>query len=105
MHSVGRSPQQPYGQKGTIGMVNRLEDSTILEIYQKLTGIFHDVFHEDSIVLNAGLTAADVEDWDSLTHIRLVLAVQNAFRVSFSAAEIGKLKDIGGLVALIQSKR
>jgi acyl carrier protein len=81
------------------------EDSTTLEIYEKLTKIFHAVFHDDTIILDADLTAADVEDWDSLTHIRLVLAVQNTFQLKFSAAEIGKLMNVGGLVKLIQSKR
>ena len=81
------------------------EDSTTLEIYEKLTKIFHAVFHDDTIILDPDLTAADVEDWDSLTHIRLVLAVQNTFQLKFSAAEIGKLMNVGGLVKLIQSKR
>lgn len=71
-------------------------------IYQRLTPIFQDVFEDDSIVLTPGLTAEDVPDWDSLSHIRLVLAVQKAFHTSFSAAQIADLKTVGDLVELIR---
>ena len=74
------------------------------EIYQKLTGIFRDVFDDDSIALRPQLTADDVDEWDSLSHIRLVLTVEKAFGVKFSAAEIAKLKNVGEFVELIQSK-
>jgi len=73
-------------------------------IYAKLTDIFHDVFDDDSIVVAAQLTAADVDEWDSLSHIRLVLAIEKKFGVKFSAAEVGRLKNVGEFVALIQSK-
>lgn len=74
------------------------------EIYQEFTKIFHRVFNDDSIVVRADLTANDVEGWDSLSHIRLVLTVERAFGVKFSAAEIGKLKNVAGLVDLVRSK-
>jgi acyl carrier protein len=73
------------------------------EVYQKLSGIFHDVFDDDSIVVRPELTADDVDEWDSLSHIRLVLRVEKAFDVKFSAAEIGKLKNVAELVNLIRS--
>jgi acyl carrier protein len=73
-------------------------------IYAKLTDIFHDVFDDDSIVVAPELTAADVDEWDSLSHIRLVLAIEKKFGVKFSAAEVGRLKNVGEFVALIQSK-
>ena len=74
------------------------------EIYEKLTPIFHDVFNDDSIVLRPNLTADDVDEWDSLSHIRMVLTVQKAFGVKFSAGEIGKLKNVEELVDLIRAK-
>ncbi len=73
-------------------------------IYEKLTGVFHNVFDDDSVVLSPELTAADVEDWDSLANIRLVLSVEKTFGVKFSAAEVGTLKNVGEFVSLIQSK-
>jgi acyl carrier protein len=54
--------------------------------------------------LKAETTADDVDGWDSLSHIRLVLSVEKAFNVKFSAAEVGKLKNVGELVGLIRSK-
>ncbi|HSY65607.1 MAG TPA: acyl carrier protein [Terriglobales bacterium] len=74
------------------------------EIYKKLNTVFEDVFDDDSIVVRPELSADDVDGWDSLTHIRLILTVEKAFQVKFSASEIGKLKNVGGLAELIRSK-
>ena len=74
------------------------------ELYSKLTGIFHDVFDDDEIVLTPQLTAADVDGWDSLKHIRLVLSIEKDFGVQFSAAEVGRLKNVADLAGLISSK-
>jgi acyl carrier protein len=69
-----------------------------------LTKIFHDVFDDDSIVLRPDLTAADVEGWDSLAHVRLLLTVERKMGIKFNAVEAGKLKNVGELIALIDSK-
>ena len=74
------------------------------QIYQRLTGIFQDVFDEDSIEVTPKLSADDVDGWDSLTHIRLVLTIEKVFKIKFSTSEIGKLENVGDLVALIQGK-
>ena len=74
------------------------------EIYERLTKIFEDVFDEDAIKITPELTAKDVDGWDSLTHIRLMLTVEKAFKVKFSASEIGKLENVGDLAALIQAR-
>ena len=58
-------------------------------IYAKLSEIFHDVFDDENIVLRPQLAADDVDEWDSLTHVRLVLAVEKKFGLKFSAAEVG----------------
>ncbi len=73
-------------------------------IYAKLTVIFHDVFDDEGIVVTPELAADDVDEWDSLSHIRLVLAIEKAFGLKFSAGEVGRLKNVGEFVALIQSK-
>jgi acyl carrier protein len=72
--------------------------------YAKLTEIFHDVFDDDSITVTPALTADDVDEWDSLSHIRLVLAVEKKFGLKFSAAEVGRLKNVGEFVSLIEAK-
>lgn len=74
------------------------------QIYQRLTEIFQDVFDEDSIEVTPKLSADDVDGWDSLTHIRLILSIEKVFKVKFSTSEIGKLENVGNLVALIQGK-
>jgi acyl carrier protein len=74
------------------------------EIYKKLNTVFEHVFDDDSIVVRPELSADDVDGWDSLAHIRLILTVEKAFNVKFSASEIGKLKNVAGLADLIRSK-
>ena len=71
------------------------------EIYARLDQVFQDVFDEDSIKVVPELSAKDVDGWDSLTHIRLILTVERAFKIKFSTSEIGKLENVGDLVALI----
>ena len=67
------------------------------QIYAKLSGIFEDVFDEDAIAITPELSAKDVDGWDSLTHIRLIVTIEKAFKVKFSTAEIGKLENVGGI--------
>jgi acyl carrier protein len=74
------------------------------QIYARLTEIFSDVFDEDTIQVTPGLSAKDVDGWDSLTHIRLILTIEKAFKIKFSTSEIGKLENVGDLVALIQAR-
>jgi acyl carrier protein len=74
------------------------------QIYQRLTEIFQEIFDEDSIEVTPKLSADDVDGWDSLTHIRLILTIEKVFKIKFSTSEIGKLENVGDLVALIQGK-
>jgi acyl carrier protein len=73
-------------------------------LYAKLTDVFHDVFDDDSIVVTPELNADDVDEWDSLAHVRLVLAVEKKFGLKFSAAEVARLKNVGEFATLIQTK-
>ena len=72
------------------------------QIYAQLTEIFEQVFDDDSIRVTPELTAKDVDGWDSLTHIRLILTIEKAFKIKFTTSEIGRLETVGDLVALIQ---
>ena len=74
------------------------------KIYAKLTEIFQEVFDDDSITVSPELSAKDVDGWDSLSHIRLILTIERAFKVKFSTSEIGKLENVGDLVALIKAR-
>lgn len=74
------------------------------QIYSQLTQVFHDVFDDDTIKISPELTAKDVDGWDSLSHIRLILTVEKAFKIKFTTSEIGKLENVGGLVEIIKAR-
>ena len=74
------------------------------EIYEKLTAVFQDVFDDDSIKLMDSTTAADIEDWDSLTHIMLLSAVEDEFGIKFDMKAVQGLKDVGAMVSLIEEQ-
>ena len=71
------------------------------EITTQLTEVFHEVFEDDSIVLSREMTADDVEDWDSLAHMRLILSVENSFGLRLPSTKVGGLKNVGELIDLI----
>ena len=77
---------------------------TASEVYQRLTTVLQEVFDDDELQATPALTASDVEGWDSLKHVRLVLSVEKAFHISFAASEIGNLRNIGELATLIEAK-
>ena len=62
------------------------------------------LFDDVSLVLRDDLTAEDVENWDSLTHINLIVAIEKEFRIRFTTAEVSGLKNVGELEALIAAK-
>jgi acyl carrier protein len=74
------------------------------QIYSRLAGVFNDVFDDEAIEITPQLAAKDVDGWDSLTHIRLMLSVEKAFKIRFTTAEVGKLENVGDLVALIRER-
>ena len=74
------------------------------DLYDKLTTVFRDVFAHDTLAIKPELTAKDVEGWDSLNHIRLILSIEKAFGVKFAAHEVVELKNIGQLAELIRKK-
>ena len=73
------------------------------QIYARLDEIFRDVFDED-VKVAPELSAKDVDGWDSLTHIRLMLTIEKAFKIKFSTSEIGKMENVSDLVALIKAR-
>lgn len=72
-----------------------------VEIYEKLTEVFEDVFDE-ALELTDEMTAADVEEWDSLTHITLLSAVEDEFDIKFDMKAVQGLKNVGAMVDLIE---
>ena len=72
------------------------------EIFDKLTEVFRDVFDDESIIINDGTTADDIEEWDSLEHINLIVAIEQEFNVKFNMGATVKLKNVGGMVDYIE---
>ena len=70
-------------------------------IFEKLTEVFQDVFDDDSIALTDDTTAADIEDWDSLTHITLLATVEEECGMKFSMKAVQGMKNVGEMVDLI----
>lgn len=70
-------------------------------IFEKLTEVFQDVFDDDTIALTDETTAADIEDWDSLTHITLLATVEEEFGMKFSMKAVQGMKNVGEMVNLI----
>jgi len=78
------------------------------ETGEQLEEIFRNVFGDDEITLRDEMTAADVEGWDSMMTINLMIAIEKHFKIKFAAAELANIKadgqNIGTLVALIDRK-
>jgi len=73
-------------------------------LLQQLNELFRDVLNNDSIVLENHTTAKDIEEWDSLNHIQLVVAIEKKFSVRFKSLEIQSWKNVGSIIDSIADK-
>ena len=71
-------------------------------IFEKLTEVFVDVFDDEDIVISDTTTAADIDGWDSLTHISLIASVEDEFDIKFDMKAIQGLKNVGEMVNIIE---
>ncbi|MBT6601547.1 MAG: acyl carrier protein [Nitrospina sp.] len=74
------------------------------DLIDRITSIFREVFDDDSLVLSPEMSADDIDDWDSLSHIRLIVSHEKEFGVKFKTTEIGDIRNVGGFIDLLKSK-
>ena len=74
------------------------------EFKERLNGIFCEVFDDETIEIFDSMTARDIEEWDSLMHITLVVAIEAEFGLRLNAAEVGKLENVEAMIALLQER-
>ena len=74
------------------------------EVYERLNNVFRDIFDDDSIVVKPETTSNDIEDWDSLEHINLIVAIEQEFGMKFNMNEVTSMKNVGEMVDIILSR-
>ncbi|MEG1564165.1 MAG: acyl carrier protein [Bacteroides sp.] len=74
------------------------------EILAKVQAIFRDILDNDGIVLTPQSSADDIEEWDSLSHIQLIVAIEKAFKIRFNSKEILSWENVGEMMESITSK-
>ena len=75
-----------------------------MELQDKLNQIFCEVFDDDDIKISPEMTANDVDGWDSLSHVNLIVAIESKFKITFSQKELLTFKNVGGLLDSIRGK-
>ncbi len=74
------------------------------EVLGIVRGIFRDVFDDEDLIVEDSTNSSDIEDWDSLEHITLVVSMEKEFDLKFDLKEVNKLENVGQMVDLIISK-
>ena len=78
-----------------------MEKSQILD---EIQAIFREVLDNEEIVLASETTADDIEEWDSLTHIQLIVAIEKHFKIKFTSKEILSWQNVGEMIDCIANK-
>jgi len=80
-----------------------MAELTAHDVLSRLNGIFCDIFDDDDIILTRETMADDIEEWDSLNQIKIILTCEKVFGLSLKARDINALDDIGGMVDHLMS--
>lgn len=75
-----------------------------MEIKERLQEIFRDIFDDEELEIREDMSAKDIEDWDSLAQINLIIAIEKEFGVKFNLEEVSKLKNIGEILTYLKIK-
>lgn len=74
------------------------------ELFDKVQEIFRDIFDDEKLKITDSTNSSDIEEWDSLNHINLVVAIEKEVGIKFNFEELAALKDVGGMIDLILKK-
>ena len=75
-----------------------------MDIMNEVQEIFRAVFDDDGLIISSQTTADDIEDWDSLTHMQLIVMLEKHYKIKFTTAEIKKAANVGELIEIILRK-
>ncbi len=75
-----------------------------MAVVDELTQVFEEVFDQSGLTLSPETTANDIEGWDSMSHVTMLMAVEEHFDIEFKPYEIANLVNVGALIALIENK-
>ena len=71
------------------------------EVFEALDEVFQDEFDDESIHVTEVTVSDDIEDWDSLEHINLIVAIERRFNMKFTMGEVTGMKNVGEMVDII----
>ena len=74
------------------------------ELLIKIQEIFRDIFDDEKLVIQDSTNSSDIEDWDSLNHINLIVAIESDLNIKFDFKELSNLKNVGAMINLILIK-
>ncbi|MEA4804370.1 acyl carrier protein [Acetobacterium wieringae] len=74
------------------------------DIFDKVEVVFRDVFDDENLNISEDTNSEDIEDWDSLEHINLIVAMETVFKLKFNITEVAELKNVGEMIDLIEYK-
>ena len=74
------------------------------QVLSQVQSVFRDIFDQPDLILKPETSAAQIEEWDSLAHMRLVSAIERQFKIRFGLGELQALKNVGDILQLIEKK-
>jgi acyl carrier protein len=99
------SPQPFFAGWAGCQSVNHTQGIALMTAHlERINDVFRNVFEDDELTIDRHTTAADVDGWDSLAHVTLLINVEKEFGVKFSSADVARLKSVGDLEDLIDSR-
>jgi acyl carrier protein len=75
-----------------------------VKILQEIKTVFEEVFDQEGLIISPETTANDIEGWDSMSHVTMLMAIEDHFNIEFKAYEIANLQNVGALAALVEKK-